>query len=91
MADAPKDPTQVSQAQELILLAKTRAAERIKTLFHQEKEANMKEESAVEQFRQLKTVEKKRFDKEKRLEELKRLVWYLAPRPTLEKKLQQAA
>ena len=91
MADDQKEQTQVSPAQELIMQAKARAAERIKTLFHQEKEVHMKDESAVEQFRQLKTTDKKRFDKEKHLEELKKLVWYLAPRPTLEKKLQQAA
>jgi len=91
MADDPKDQTQVSSAQELLLQAKARAAERIKTLFHQEKEATMNDERAVEQFRILKAAEKKRFDKEKQLEELKRLVWYIAPRPTLERKLQQAA
>jgi len=51
----------------------------------------MNDERAVERFLKLKSFEKKRFDKEKQLEELKQRVWHIAPRPTLEQKLQQTA
>jgi len=73
------------------MLAKTRAAQRIKALFHKEKEANMNDERAVETFLKLKSLEKERFEKEKQLEALKQKVWYIAPRPTIEQLLKQAA
>jgi hypothetical protein len=91
MADAQKEQGQAPQEQDPVMLAKIRAAERIKALFHKEKEATMNDERAVERFLKLKSFEKKRFDKEKQLEELKQRVWHIAPRPTLEQKLQQTA
>ncbi len=91
MADAQKEQVQAPQEQDPIMLAKTRAAERIKALFHKEKEANMNDERAVERFLKLKSLEKKRFNKEKQLEALKQRLWYIAPRPTLEQKLKQTA
>ena len=91
MADAQKEQVQAPQEQDPIMLAKIRAAERIKALFHKEKEANMNDERAVERFLKLKSLEKKRFNKEKQLETLKQRLWYIAPRPTLERKLKQAA
>ena len=91
MADAQKEQGQAPQEQDPVMLAKIRAAERIKALFHKEKEATMNDERAVERFLKLKSFEKERFDKEKHLEELKQRVWHIAPRPTLEQKLQQTA
>lgn len=91
MADAQTEQVQAPQEQDPIMLAKTRAAERIKALFHKEKEANMNDERAVERFLKLKSLEKKRFNKEKQLEALKQRLWYIAPRPTLEQKLKQTA
>jgi len=70
MADAQKEQVQAPQEQDPIMLAKIRAAERIKALFHKEKEANMNDERAVERFLKLKSLEKKRFNKEKQLETL---------------------
>jgi len=84
MADAQKE-------QDPIMLAKARAAQRIKALFHQEKEANMNEERAAERFLELKKIEKKSFSKEKQLERLKQNLLYLSPRLTIEKKLQKAS
>ncbi len=89
MADAQTEQVQAPQEQDPIMLAKTRAAERIKALFHKEKEANMNDERAVERFLKLKSLEKKRFNKEKQLEALKQRLWYIAPRPTLEQKLKR--
>lgn len=91
MADAQKEQVQAPQEQDPIMLAKIRAAERIKALFHKEKEANMNDERAVERFQKLKSLEKNRFNKEKQLEELKQRLWHIAPRPTLEQKLKQPA
>ena len=91
MADVQKENSQAPQKQDLIMLAKARAAERIKALFHKEKEANMSNEKAVERFLKLKSLEKQRFDKAKHLEELKQRLWYIAPRPTLAQKLKQSA
>ncbi len=51
----------------------------------------MNDERAVERFLKLKSLEKKRFNKEKQLEALKQRLWYIAPRPTLEQKLKQTA
>ncbi len=91
MADAQKEQVQAPQEQDPVLLAKTRAAQRIKALFHKEKEAKMNDERAVETFLKLKSLEKARFEKEKQLETLKQKVWYIAPRPTIEQMLKQAA
>jgi len=91
MADAQKEQVQAPQEQDPVMLAKTRAAQRIKALFHKEKEANMNDERAVETFQKLKSLEKKHFDKEKQLEAMKARVWYIAPRPTIVRMLKQAA
>ena len=91
MADTQTEQTQAPQDQDPIMLAKARAAERIKALFHKEKEADMNNEKAVQRFLKLKSLEKQRFDKSKQLEELKRRVWHIAPRPTLERMLQEAS
>ena len=91
MADNQKDLAQAPQEQDPIWQAKTRAAQRIKALFHKEKEANMNDQRAVEAFRKAKAIEKEHFDKESQLEKLKYKLWYIAPRPTIEKMLQQAA
>ncbi|RUA18190.1 MAG: hypothetical protein DSY55_00675 [Clostridia bacterium] len=90
MADAQKEQITAPQEQDPIMLAKARAAERIKALFHKEKEANMNEEKAAERFLKLKSVEKKSFSKEKQLERLRQHLLYLSPRPTIEKQLQKA-
>ena len=92
MADAQKEQVQTpDEQQDPIMLAKARAAQRVKALYHQEKEANMNEERAVQTFLKLKALEKERFDKEKQLKEMKSRLWYVAPRPTLEKMLKEAA
>ncbi len=91
MADAQKEQVQAPQEQDPVMLAKTRAAQRIKALFHKEKEANMNDERAVETFLKLKSREKTQFEKAKQLEALKQKVWYIAPRPTIEQMLKQAA
>ena len=92
MADAQQEQVQTPQEQQdPVLLAKTRAAQRIKALYHQEKEANMNEERAVETFLKQKSQEKERFDKEKQLKEMEFRVWYIAPRPTQVKKLKEVA
>jgi len=51
----------------------------------------MNDERAVETFLKLKSIEKKNFSKDKQIEELKRRMWYIAPRPTQEKLLKEAA
>ena len=90
MADASKEQIQAPE-QDPVWLAKTRAAQRIKALFHSEKEANMNDQRAVELFRKLKAAAKKGFDKEKQLKELDYKLWYIAPRSTVVKRLKQAA
>jgi hypothetical protein len=90
MADASKEQVQTPE-QDPVLLAKTRAAQRIKALFHSKKEANMNDQRAVEEFLKQKSVEKKSFDKEEQLKKLDYKIWYIAPRPTLERRLKQAA
>jgi hypothetical protein len=89
MADAQKEQVQAPQEQDPVLQAKTRAAQRIKALFHKEKEATMNDERAVETFLKIKTQEKKGFSKEKQLKAMQDRVWYIAPRPTIEKMLAQ--
>ncbi len=91
MADTQKEQVEAPQEQDPIQLAKTRAAQRIKALFHKENEANMNDERAVETFLKLKSLEKKQFSKEKQLEAMKQKVWHIAPRPTQEKLLKEAA
>jgi hypothetical protein len=91
MADDQKEIVQAPQEQDPVMLAKVRAAQRIKALFHKEKEANMNDQRAVETFRKLKAIEKGRFDKQQQLGQLKYRLWYIAPRPTIEKMLKQAA
>jgi hypothetical protein len=91
MADAQQEQAQAPQEQDLVLQAKTRAAQRIKALFHKKNEATMNDERAVETFLKLKSIEKKNFSKDKQIEELKRRMWYIAPRPTQEKLLKEAA
>ena len=90
MADVAKEHTQTPE-QDPIWLAKTRAAQRIKALFHSEKEATMDDQRAVELFLKRKSLEKQKFNKEKQLQELNYKIWYIAPRSTLEKRLKQAA
>ncbi len=91
MADAQKEQVQAPQEQNPVMLAKIRAAQRIKALFHKEKEATMNDERAVETFLKLKSREKAQFEKGKQLESLKQKVWYIAPRPTIAQMLKQAA
>jgi len=90
MADAQKEQVTAPQEQDPIMLAKARAAERIKALFHKKKEVNMNEERAVERFQKLKALEKKQFTKEKQLEKMKERLLYISPRSTIEIKLQKA-
>ena len=91
MADAQKGPSQAPpQEENPILLAKKRAAERIKARFHQEDKHNMNMEKAHQWYLQQKDLEKKQFSKEKQLEAMRQRLFYIAPRVTIERLIKEA-
>ncbi|HID34288.1 MAG TPA: hypothetical protein EYP25_06920 [Anaerolineae bacterium] len=89
MAEAQKDQAQAPPEENPILLAKKRAAERIKARFHQEERHPMNVEKAHQWFLKEKSLEKKGFSKDKQLELYRQRLFYIAPRPTIEKLLQE--
>jgi len=90
MAEAQKDQAQAPPEENPILLAKKRAAERIKARFHQEGRHNMNVEKAHQWFLKVKSLEKEGFSKEKQLELYRQRLFYIAPRPTILKLLQES-
>ena len=89
MAEAQKDQAQAPPDENPILLAKKRAAERIKARFHQEDRHPMNIEKAHQWYEKEKSLEKKVFSKDRQLQEYRRRLYYIAPRPTIEKLLQE--
>ncbi len=89
MAEAQKDQAQAPPEDNPILLAKKRAAERIKARFHHEERHNMNVEKATKWFLKKKALDKQGFSKEKQLEELRRRLFYIAPRSTIVKLVQE--
>ena len=89
MAEAQKDQAQAPPEENPILLAKKKAAERIKARFHQEERHNMNVEKAKQWFLKEKSLEKKGFSKENQLREMEYRLFYISPRPTIEKLLQE--
>lgn len=89
MAEAQKDQAQAPPEENPILLAKKRAAERIKARFHHKERHPMNVEKAKQWFLKEKSLEKKGFSKEKQLQELRHRLFYIAPRPTILKLLQE--
>ena len=85
MAEAQKDQAQATPEEDPVLAARKRAAERVKARFHHEERRNMNVEKAHQWYLKEKSLEKKHFSKEKRLEEMRRRLFYIAPRPTVEK------
>jgi len=49
----------------------------------------MNDERAVETFVKMKSLEKEPFSKEKQLKAMQDRLWYISPRPTIEKMLTQ--
>jgi len=49
----------------------------------------MNDERAVETFVKMKSLEKEPFSKEKQLKAMQDRLWYISPRPTIEKMLAQ--
>ncbi len=89
MADVHKDQAQAPPEENPILLAKKRAAERIKARFHSKGKHPMNFEKAHQWYQKEKTQEKQGFSKEEQLAILRQRLIYIAPRPTILKLLQE--
>ncbi|HHB91005.1 MAG TPA: hypothetical protein ENK60_06815 [Anaerolineae bacterium] len=89
MTDAPKAQSQVSPEEDPVLLAKKRAAERIKARFHHEERHTMNFEKAHQWFQKEKALEKKHFSKESQLQRMEKRLIYIAPRSTITKLIQE--
>ncbi len=91
MADAQKESSQAPpQEENPILLAKKRAAERIKARFHQEDRHHMNMEKAHQWYLKQKALEKKHFSKEEQLEAMRKRLFYISPRVTIERLVKEA-